>query len=67
MDPVGALWIIPGLLGYFLPVIIALKRDHHQTTAIFGLNLLLGWTLIGWVVSLVWALTAVKTESRHET
>lgn len=25
--------------------------------AIFVLNLLLGWTVIGWIVALVWALT----------
>jgi hypothetical protein len=28
----------------------------HNAGAIFALNLLLGWTLVGWVVALVWAL-----------
>ncbi len=65
MEPVGALWIILGLLGYFLPTFVAVKRGHHQTTAITVLNLLLGWTFIGWVASLVWALTAVQTESHR--
>jgi hypothetical protein len=46
------------LLGlYFLPAFIAGNVKHRQGGAIFALNLLLGWTLIGWVVALVWALT----------
>jgi hypothetical protein len=44
---------------YFLPSLIAAVRSHHQQVAIVGLNLLLGWTLVGWVVALVWALTAI--------
>jgi Superinfection immunity protein len=33
---------------YFLPTVIAALRRHHQTTAIFLTNLLLGWTALGW-------------------
>jgi hypothetical protein len=42
-------------LAYFLPTIIA----HHKRNAgaIFVLNLLTGWTVIGWIVAFVWALT----------
>jgi hypothetical protein len=47
---------------YFLPTIVAAKREHHNVTAIFVLDLLLGWTLIGWVCALVWACT--QTYSR---
>jgi hypothetical protein len=46
-----------GLALYFLPAIIAVSRHHPNATAIFVLNLLLGWTFIGWVVSLVWSFT----------
>lgn len=42
---------------YFLPWIVANHRRHHNQAALFGLNLFLGWTLIGWVVALVWALS----------
>jgi len=45
-----------GFVLYFLPSIIALARSKRDTTAIFVLNLLLGWTAIGWVIALVWAL-----------
>lgn len=40
---------------YFLPSIIGHKKRNKW--AIFALNLLLGWCVIGWVVSLIWALT----------
>jgi len=40
---------------YFLPTIIGYKKKN--ATAIFLLNLLLGWTFIGWVIALVWATT----------
>jgi hypothetical protein len=40
----------------FLPFAIAFYKKRVNTGAIFALNLFLGWTLIGWVISLVWAL-----------
>lgn len=43
------------LVFYFLPSIIALARSKRDTLAIFLLNLFLGWTLIGWIVALIWA------------
>lgn len=43
---------------YFLPFLTALARGHHQTGAIFVLNLFLGATCIGWIIALVWACTA---------
>lgn len=45
------------LVIYLLPMIVALVRDHKNSGAISVLNILTGWTLMGWVVSLVWALT----------
>lgn len=46
------------LVPYFLPTIIAIIRQKSNTGAIFALNFFLGWSLIGWVVSLVWALSS---------
>lgn len=54
---IGVLIVIA---AYFIPTAIATFRGHHNVLAIFGLNLLLGWTFIGWVASLVWSLTAVE-------
>ena len=41
--------------GYLLPFSIALWRNHPAITKIFLVNLLLGWTVIGWIVALVWS------------
>ena len=46
------------IILYFLPILIARKRRHKNILPIFVLNLLLGWTFLGWVVSIVWSLTA---------
>jgi hypothetical protein len=44
-----------GLL-YFLPSIIGYRK--RSFAGIFLLNLFLGWTVIGWIIALVWACTA---------
>ena len=41
---------------YFLPSILAKRRRHPRYESILILNFLLGWTLVGWVVALVWTL-----------
>lgn len=40
---------------YFLPAMIAVMRHHSCAGGVLMLNLVLGWTLPGWVVSFVWA------------
>jgi hypothetical protein len=40
-------------LLYFLPAIIG--HNKRDSTGIFVLNLLVGWTVIGWFVALLWA------------
>ena len=54
---IGIFVFIISLAFYFLPTIIALIRKQPNALAIFLLNFFLGWTFIGWVVSLVWAVT----------
>ena len=49
-------WIIAVCtLGYMLPWAIAATRGKANAGAIGWLNLLLGWTFIGWIVALVMA------------
>lgn len=60
------LLIIPGIATqciYFIPYIIANKKSHPQETAIFILNLFAGWTIIAWIIALVWA----HTEPKHNS
>lgn len=45
-----------GFVLYFLPAIIAVVRSKRDAVSIVVLNLFLGWTAIGWVIALVWAL-----------
>lgn len=45
---------------YLIPYIIAGARKTTHSTAILFLNLLLGWTFLGWVGALVWALADSK-------
>jgi hypothetical protein len=47
-----------GFVMYFLPSIVALARSKRDLLGIFLLNLFLGWSVIGWVVALVWAVKA---------
>lgn len=63
VDPASLIYSIMCLLMllflYLLPSFIAARRNHHNGGAIFVLNLLMGWTVLGWVLSLVWACTAL--------
>lgn len=52
------LFLIFSILLYFLPTIIA--RDKPDVMAIFLVNLLFGWTVIGWFVALIWACAAER-------
>ena len=60
MEGLGFFIIIGSILLYFLPTIIANNRKRDNLGAIAVLNLLAGWTGIGWLVALLWSMT--KTE-----
>jgi hypothetical protein len=50
------IFLLVSLLLYFLPAYLA--RNKSNFTAILLLNLLAGWTFIGWIIALIWALSA---------
>lgn len=54
-----------GFVAYFLPAGIAVLRNHQNALAISVLNLLLGWSLIGWIAALVWSFTATHRQGSH--
>jgi hypothetical protein len=59
-------WIIAILtLGYMLPWAIAATRGKSNSGAIGWLNLLLGWSLIGWIVALVMACNSHQIVGSH--
>lgn len=59
VSTIAAFWLLGVLVQvlYFIPLIVALHREHRQTLAIGILNFFAGWTFIGWIACLVWACT----------
>ncbi len=43
------------LSAYCWPTMVAADRDHRDLEALAGLNLLVGWTVLGWLALLAWA------------
>ena len=58
MHVLFALCLLPFGVVHFLPTIVAALRNSRHTLAIFLINLLLSWTVIGWVIALIWACTS---------
>lgn len=54
----GLLLIIAGIGIYFIPSIVGYNK--RNANAICLLNLFLGWTFVGWVLALVWAVAKDK-------
>src|SRR5437016_2746600 len=50
---------------YFLPTIVAAAGQKRKAGAIFVLNLFLGWTFLGWVLALVWAIADERSRPRE--
>jgi hypothetical protein len=58
--------VVLGLLfAYFFPTTVAYMRGHQSQGGIMILNLVFGWTLLGWVVALIWACSAVEAPRRY--
>ena len=51
-----ALFFFLGFLLYIAPAVVAWDRQHPQVRWIWALTLVLGWTGIGWLLALIWAL-----------
>ena len=47
--------------AYALPAIMAFQRHHAQRWTILLVNLLLGWTVVGWFATLIWARRKERT------
>lgn len=52
----SVLTVVTGL--YLLPWLIAVVRGKSNVWSIFAVNLLLGWTVVGWIVALVMSVSA---------
>lgn len=48
--------IILLVLLYLLPAILAYSLGSAHTKGVLTLNLILGWTILGWLAALIWAI-----------
>jgi hypothetical protein len=54
--------IVFGLIAivlFFLPMIIALRRDHRNRWVIFLINSVFGATVLGWIGARTWAMNKI--------
>lgn len=58
---------IIGILLYFVPTIVALVRKRPKPGATIAVNVLLGWTVIGWAVALWMAFQTPADEDSSRT
>lgn len=59
----GSFFITAPIL-YFIPAIEANRRGSKSLGSIVLLNLLLGWTLIGWLAAMLWAMKEATPEAK---
>lgn len=50
---------------YFIPTFIA--KDSPRMLAIFVANFVFGWTLVGWVIVIIWALAEAGSLNKKPT
>jgi hypothetical protein len=48
-------WTAVALAVYFAPTFIAWNK--LQGPGVFAVNFLLGWSIVGWAIAMVWALS----------
>lgn len=49
---------------YLFPSFVAFNQRHPQLLGIFLLNLVVGWTVFGWIIALIWAFAKPATAHR---
>lgn len=53
--PVNMMLLVLAMLVYLLPTGLAVHRDCQSMAWIVIVNLLLGWTILGWFAAMGWA------------
>jgi len=51
----GVIFLILMVMLYFLPALVAISNKKRNAAAVLVLNLVGGWTFLGWIIALVWA------------
>jgi cytochrome c biogenesis protein CcdA len=63
----GVVLILLGVAIYFIPALIAYRRAHPNRVSITIVNIAFGWTLLGWIVALAWACSAIANKAAENT
>lgn len=63
----GVIGVIILVGCYFVPTIVAFERDKRGAGGVALVNFFLGWTVIGWLIALVWAsMGKTRSEQKRE-
>jgi hypothetical protein len=57
--------LFAGFVFYLIPSFVAAVREHERMEWVLVLNVLLGWTLVGWCALLCWALRPGSAAGRR--
>lgn len=60
-----AVFVPSAILLYFYPTICTMNK-YRKITPIFKLNLLAGWTVVGWIIALIWGMSRPSPMERAE-
>ncbi len=52
---------------YLIPTLIAFRRNIQGRWGVTIINVLFGWTAFGWVVALIWAVSAASISRLSRT
>jgi Superinfection immunity protein len=61
----GWVWLVVGIVIYLLPTIVALLRRGRYLIPAILVDVLLGWTLLGWLVALGFALVGPRRYDQY--
>ena len=52
------------LVLYLLPSLVARHRKHKNGIPILLINICLGWSVIGWLIALIWSASSYVEETQ---
>ena len=56
MEIAERILLVVGAILYFVPTVLAWWMHVKSAKAIFYVNLVFGWTIVGWIVALMWVM-----------
>ena len=62
----GLMIFILAVIFYFIPTIISSERKTAHFNMILFINLVFGWTVLGWIAALIWTIVEASTKPTVE-